>query len=908
MKLLIEIIFFIFLLNKTSNFHINNYRFLKYLDKYSFNQHNSHVNLLTESLHQSEIEKNVDKILENLVILMSNLIELSVYNASDPNISPNDPQIIEEAKICQESLSIFSQNSTDEKARKYYLLLLYYDSSKSKNDIGSYTDCTDSQTLSYKSLNITYEEKKKYQEDSTYMVLQFNEKKKCSFADLAYQENEYLVGLCVKKGCSENVMKKIFVELNKEVTFFEEFNYDDIEAYDLDSDKINQKIYIYCWIPIFIIIIIILFSCFKCIPNLLFSRLSQRRFNEVKECFNLKNNHEEIFGKYQENENIVSNDTGLSIIKGLRGLNMITVLISTSFFYIYHLPTKIYNKDTFNNFITSFWFIFVYYGQRFGIKILYALSGFELVYKMLNYLDNCIENKEKVYNSKEEQEEFIKEYNISNDIDDIDCDIKNKKKGYNNNMLSMEEFLGSEEEEEIEDVGDNNNLDKKNILTKKSINKLKNKINKKTKKRPSDFNCFSDFENIDLTNDATIKKLDSINKIIYQRHRKDLENQILFNFIFKQWHKYIMFIIAIFFFKFGVIKPLLIFSDPCPMWLIHLRKISNKFKLLHIISNIFCFSPFSYATYNEIDPFGMAYNEIVFFIVGSILIFFSYKKCLRLDWICIFLGFFFFVVKIGIGSFYFFGNDNDKDYNFENTKKNHGFYPLMFFQYNEDNLRIKSFFLSNQLFNITCFLIGILFGEMNYSLENFSKANDKNKVFLGIAKKTLNCFSRMKKMKILYLIVSFFIFMFFVWIYHICISKAGVKNPNDFFINSWYNLIALFDTDVGVIFYCICIVILLLCGDNILVSFLKNRYWGIFSRSYWTFLLCLHICTSYIFYLSENRIKLLFYNVIFFSFEILVVIIIVDAIIFVCVEIPFKKLNKIFIKNKDEIFLGYKNK
>lgn len=183
------------------------------------------------------------------------------------------------------------------------------------------------------------------------MVLQYIEKKG-SFANLAYQVNEYLISLCVKKGCSENSMKKLVIELNKQIQFFDNFNYDEIEAYDIDSDKINKTIYIYCWIPIFILIIIFLFSCVKCIPNLLFSRMNPRLFNELKECFNLKKNHIEIFGNYQENENIVY-DTGLSIIKGLRSLNIITVIVSTSFFYIYYLPTKIYNKKSFNNFLTS---------------------------------------------------------------------------------------------------------------------------------------------------------------------------------------------------------------------------------------------------------------------------------------------------------------------------------------------------------------------------------------------------------------------------------------------------------------------------------------------------------------------------------------------------------------------------
>ena len=367
-----------------------------------------------------------------------------------------------------------------------------------------------------------------------------------------------------------------------------------------------------------------------------------------------------------------------------------------------------------------------------------------------------------------------------------------------------------------------------------------------------------------------------------------------------------MFIVAIFFFKFGVIQPLLPFLGPSPMWLLYLREITDKFTSIHIFSNIFCFSPFSYSTYNEVDPFGMAYNEIVFFIIGSILIFNSYKYNLRLDLITILSSIFFFIIKCGIGSLYFFYlKEEDKIYQ---NDENHGFYPLMFYQYNQDNLRIKSFFFSNQFFNISSFLLGLFFGEMNYCLQNFSKANDKNKRYLCLPKKALNFLSRIKKLKILLFIISLIIFGTCVFTYHIIISHVDVTDPKAFFLHPWYNLIGLIDSDIGLLFYFICIIILLLSGDNFFVNFLRHKYWGIFSRTYWCFLLCLHICASFIFYLSENRIKLIFYNVIFFSFELLMIVVIAITLIYICVEIPFKKINKIFIKNTDEISFDYKNK
>ena len=636
-------------------------------------------------------------------------------------------------------------------------------------------------------------------------------------------------------------MKKTFVELNKEVTFFEPFDFEDIDVYDLDKEKLDKVVhlYIYCWIPFLILFIIILFSCFKCIPNIVFSKMNPKRFNEMKECFNIKNNHEEIFGNSLDNENIVSNDTGLSIIKGLRGLNMIAVLISTSFFYIFHLPTKIYNKDIFAKFITSFWFTIVYYGVRFGVKILYAMSGFELVYKMFNYLDNCIENKEKLYFSNDEQEDLNKEYNIINDIDDDSSNIKknnNKyKKEKEKDMISLKEKNNNQkieknkeeeeekmdDEEEEDEINDGVIIEKKNEKRKQKKEKeiIKKKSKKEIKNEKLKENFYSSFENIDLADEEEIKKLESINKVLYKTHRNKLEGNILFIFIIKQLHKYAMFILAIIFFKYGVIQPLLVIFGPSPMWLIYLRQISGKFNLIHIFSNILCISPFSYTTYNEFDPFGMAYNEIVFFIFGSFLIFYSYKYNLRLDLITILLSIFFFIIKCGICSFYFFYKKEDPTKMYQ-KKEDHSFYPLMFFQYNEDNLRIKSFFFSNQFFNISSFLLGIFFGEMNYSLQNFSKANDKNKKYLTLPKRVLNFFSRIKKCNILLFIISLRIFATSVFIYYIIISHVKVNNPNEFFLNSWYNLIGLIDSDIGVIFYFICIIILLLSGDNILVNFL----------------------------------------------------------------------------------------
>lgn len=151
------------------NIELATNRFLNILSHYN----NKNI-LLKDTEDSEDINENIlDEILENIGNLFSNLISLSLYNASQTNIYPGYPEIIEDAIKCNESYSIFNDDF-HRKEKLYYLLLLYYDSSKSKNDLGSYTDCTKSQTVYYKNLNLTEDEKEKFQKNSTYIIIQLN--------------------------------------------------------------------------------------------------------------------------------------------------------------------------------------------------------------------------------------------------------------------------------------------------------------------------------------------------------------------------------------------------------------------------------------------------------------------------------------------------------------------------------------------------------------------------------------------------------------------------------------------------------------------------------------------------------------------------------------------------------------
>ena len=900
MKILLFFLIFSFL------FNYNNTQYKDIIDKI--------ILLQTESNNATnDINKKVKGLITNLENLMSYLVQLTMENMTV--IKVEDQTEKDDIDICRNVFAMFynSVNTSNiSNLSRYFLRVLYTDSSKRKNDLSTYETCINSQTISKSSIEELglQEMTKEIQENSTYMIVDVKEKKnKAEFAGINYQENEYLLGFCTKVGCPERAFKHFFLQLNSEMKFFDEIDEKEggIKVYDIKNKEYGDTLYIWCLLPYLFILIFILFSCIKLLPSLVFSYYQKKnpvKYNELKECFNIKQNFLEIFGNPQENENIVTNDTGLSFIKGMRGINMIMILITTTFFYIFHLPTKIYNSNSFKDILTGYSIIAIYYGHKFGIKILYGISGFELIYKMINYLDQCIEAKERLDDKGEEKPKHI--------INMVELPEEEKLKNEEKKIENNEEKEEEEEEDEEEDQKKLQEIMAKNRFKNKNTNVKDSFANDdyeedKNENEPKE-NYFRDFENIDLSNKEEVTKIEAINKVVYKRHRSRLQGKILLIFILKQWHKYFLFFLAIILYKFGVIKPFISFTNKNPMRILYLNLVADKFTALQIFGNLFLFSPFSYKTYNEMDPFCIIYNEIFFFLIGSSLIFLCYKYSKRLDVLLIVLAFFLIIIKLIVGASIISSNpDSNEIYkNDSNHDFDLGYYPLMFYQYNEQNLKIKSFLNSNQFFNMPVFLLGMFFGTINYCIQNFSKANDKNKKYLVWAKKILNCISKIRSFRSLYPLVSFGIFVFSIFIYKICLdstideSKLNATVIN-FFIDDTYNIITLIDADIGILFLFLSFMFLFMSGGSILLSFLSHKFWGILSRGYWLFFLLLHYCCCYTFYLYENRIKVCINNIIFFSCEILFLVVIFIIIFFVFIEIPLKKLNKIFIKSKENL-------
>ena len=127
-------------------------------------------------------------------------------------------------------------------------------------------------------------------------------------------------------------------------------------------------------------------------------------------------------------------------------------------------------------------------------------------------------------------------------------------------------------------------------------------------------------------------------------------------------------------------------------------------------------------------------------------------------------------------------------------------------------------------------------------------------------------------------------------------EKETNNDLYNFFTNKAFNIISLFDSDIGVIVLLFILLMLFFHRDRSFSKFLEHKYWRILSVPYWMNILLLHIISSVIFYLSEKRIKLVIYSIIFRSFQVLLLLVLVSCFFFVLIEMPLKNLTKKFFQ------------
>jgi hypothetical protein len=745
---------------------------------------------------------------------------------------------------CFQNLTIAVNNPYDLFAQKFLK-----DSTKNENDVGSYQDCL---TMSYKTKDNVYSSQIK--KNISYIVFNVENSTLNKNGDVRSDLDSFMFGACLPKGCTNLDYKNIFYKACLNLNALEYLYYDDIKVINLNEGKIQFNGFtVLSMMPFVVILVIFFFSLIPAIPvkifrccfkknhkNLIleknkqiekttenisnFSEFVENNFNKVETHTNTMTDTSRVnaFAKcfdIAENSNTLmtneSKDNGLNIVNGLRGITMILMVIGNTFRTLYLSPIKIFCRVTFRDLITKYSFTLVIFGRRFGPALLFAYSGYVLIYKLFSYLDDQVENME---------------------------------------WKDLKRSDGSPTESQ--------------------------RVNKNSK------DIVDSNDNLLISNDLSNKDGNfSLIYHAYNDYRKNLSVLLLLRFVGLQAYKYIIYILSILFFEFSFYTLFTISNSPGPIWVYFKINIIDRFNSLYMIAMVFLFSSFSNATNYTYDIFWMAGNEILYFLLSTVLLFYAYKKNLRLD---IFLLILIFLLVVGKLIIYILAFPD--------------ILPSMVFQ--KHNFY---YVLKNPVYNGNAYLIGLFFGMINYCVQrsiSFEKLKKEQKSFLSLPIKFVLFFRTSRFFKAIFISIASFIALIVNIIAFNLIFRTFFmeddENMTKFFTNFYVNLLFLFDAEVVPLLVFLFLIPLLLIGENFIFSCLKSSYWNIIAKPYFTYLLTSNMVIVYIFYQSETRVKIEFYNILFYSVLAIMILILLNAFCFIVFEIPLKKINKFILEKSND--------
>ena len=491
----------------------------------------------------------------------------------------------------------------------------------------------------------------------------------------------------------------------------------------------------------------------------------------------------------------------------------------------------------------------MFFFNRVCKNVFLSISAFTLCYKILCYFDNEIERNE------------LKNLNIK--LDYINPDVINSS-------IQEEEQLRRRSKKKRKSHGGSPNTTKNS-----SSGSPENSINSSsTKKNFNNSNSVISANKTSLSKSSSgdLSKMPSmakINSVIAEiKFYNKLSCKSFWIFFFRQFYKY--------FLKNAYVK---------------------KFQPKYIASLIFLFFPFHNEANEKIryNFFDIIILEIYLFILFSLVLFITYKINSRLDIFAIILFFFGIGAKISIYFIIIYVIGKSKQATEEI------FYPSKGFT--NKNYKLV---LNNPLYYFASISIGLFFGLVNYVIQKSAKSiNDyQDKLYLSIPILFVNS---LKKRPLIYSIIFFIIFItYFIWSglsYNaMFLSEEELNNDskaNAFFGNKLINIYYSVDVDIFVFLLFLTVTSFSLIGENIISSFLEHEYWNIFSRPYFSFMLLVQTVGTNILYRMNSQINNSISSILFFTITNIISSIIFGMLLYILLEVPFKKINKFIFRRKE---------
>ena len=566
-------------------------------------------------------------------------------------------------------------------------------------------------------------------------------------------------------------------------------------------------------------------------------------------CFCFSENFKELFN-FSLNSTNINNDSGLSYIRGLKSSSLFLLILGLNYFTLMNSLSKIFSKTLFYEFLKDWAFYPLFFiGLRYSPRIIFSCSGYTLAYKYL-----CFINK-------------------------------------NFSFLSIIKF------------------------------------------------------------------------ILYQ------------------FHKYLILISFFIFERFSLYQFLITFNDDSPTWKYFYRNILSKPDGPRFIISFFSLSSLfaveeGASRHNQtlIDYFWLPYNEVLFFVIGVIIISFGYRFKLRIDIFLLIIILILFISKIV--------------YSYKKINKEDEKYYATLYYYIFDYGK----FMLNPLFNLPCYLIGMYFGLINYSVQkgiidlNTVDIFQKSKIIKNQVEKNLKIISHdLKKLEeedddddendvdaharintlvsekdkkkdirpeikempflihgvkfsswlrqhrarllcfIIFIIIFIFIFFhIFIFRYLFKADYDGLKNKlanikddeideikqemnenerdklsrdieelltlTKYITNNFVNVVYRIDIEIIVFLIQSILFIFYFKGQNFINDFFCHVFWAMLNKSYFSYILVANPMILFIFYQSETKILLNLYNLLLYSLISASLIFLTATFFYLFFELPYKRL------------------
>jgi hypothetical protein len=214
--------------------------------------------------------------------------------------------------------------------------------------------------------------------------------------------------------------------------------------------------------------------------------------------------------------------------------------------------------------------------------------------------------------------------------------------------------------------------------------------------------------NINLKNESSISNssmnsknsCNSSSSTIKKKEKFKIPPKYYFLFIASQFHKYILYLLVLFFMLYSIYDVNLLFNDIGPMWkFFQDLMIAPSRSLNNLIPSLFCLQGFVFTTEERdilLNYFYLVYQEVVYFIISSLIIFLGYRHNIRIDRFLVITMISLFIIRLII---YYALNDGQL-----NIKE--------YFSFNT-----FGFFYNSLIYNYLYYAIGIYFGSLNYVLQ-----------------------------------------------------------------------------------------------------------------------------------------------------------------------------------------------